>query len=252
MSFSNIHVPQAFRRGGRKEDEEASVKSGSRLLQLMCEKLGIADLAGKDVLDIGCGNKFTQAILEGGLPINRYVGIDIHPQLIEYLRSNVNDDRFTYFTSNTQNAMYNPGGEPLSENTRLPLAERSFDIICLFSVFTHLAPDDYVLMLKLLRRYIKPDGRLFFSLFVNEQTAGGHGFIDKLAPYFAANFSAKELVGGFQGPQDFVDWVPDKPLLRAVYSRGNAIRLVDGAGWEIESLNDPEEYIQHYMICKPA
>ena len=152
MSNSTVHVPEKFRRGGKKESEKESVASGFSLLQLMCNKFGIADFAGKDLLDIGCGNKFTQAILEGGLPINRYVGIDIHPGLIEFLQSNVNDDRFTFYISNTQNAMYNPNGEPLSEKTRLPLEEESFDFICLFSVFTHLAPNDYVAMLKLLRR----------------------------------------------------------------------------------------------------
>jgi hypothetical protein len=40
--------------------------------------------------------------------------------------------------------------------------------------------------------------------------------------------------------------------LRAVYSRENALRLVQDTGWEVESLNDPEKSVQHYMICKPA
>jgi SAM-dependent methyltransferase len=252
MSNSTIHVPEEFRRGGKKENENESVASGFSLLQLMCKKLGIADLAGKDLLDMGCGNKFTQAILEGGLPINRYVGIDIHPELIAFLQSNVTDDRFTFYTSNTQNAMYNPKGKPLSEKTRLPLEEESFDFICLFSVFTHLAPNDYVGMLKLLRRYIKPEGRIFFSLIVNELTAGGHGFFDKMAPSIEAALTEQELEIGLQGPKDFVDWVPERPLWRAVYSRENALRLVADTGWEIESLNDPEENIQHYMICKPV
>jgi len=252
MSDSVIHVPEELRRGGKKENEKASVASGFALLDLMCKKLGITDLAGKDLLDMGCGNKFTQAILEGGLPIRRYVGIDIHPELIQFLQSNVTDDRFTYYTSNTQNAMYNPEGEPLSEKTRLPLDEASFDVVSLFSVFTHLAPNDYVAMLKLLRRYIKPEGRIFFSLIVNEQTAGGHGFLDRMAPYIASALTEEHLQSGPQGPKDFVDWVPERPLWRAVYSRENAIRLVAGTGWEIESLNDPEEHIQHYMICRPV
>ncbi len=252
MSNSIIHVPEAFRRGGKKENEDESVASGFGLLQLMCRKFGIADFSGKDLLDMGCGNKFTQAILGGGLPINRYVGIDIHPGLIEFLQANITDSRFTFYTSNTRNAMYNPEGEPLSDKTRLPLDEASFDYICLFSVFTHLAPHDYVLMLKLLRRYIKPAGKIFFSLIVNELTAGGRGFIDTMAPSIRAALTEQDLKIAFQGPKDFVDWVPEKPLLRAVYSRENAMRLVAGTGWEIESLNDPEEYIQHYMICRPA
>lgn len=252
MSKSTIHVPEEFRRGGKKENETESVTSGFHLLQLMCRKFGIADFAGKHLLDMGCGNKFTQAILGGGLPIGRYVGIDIHPGLIEFMQQNITDDRFSFHVSNTQNAMYNPDGEPLSETTRLPLEQASFDYICLFSVFTHLAPHDYVLMLKLLRRYIKPGGKIFFSLILNELTAGGRGFIDRMAPHIKAALSEQAPDVALQGPKDFVDWVPSRPLWRAVYSREYAMRLVAGTGWEIESLNDPEEYIQHYMICRPA
>jgi hypothetical protein len=35
-------------------------------------------------------------------------------------------------------------------------------------VFTHLAPDDFVAMLRLTRRHVKTDGRLVFSLFLND------------------------------------------------------------------------------------
>ena len=252
MSDPELKVPYEFRRGGKKKDEQKSVESGLILLALMCEKLGIADLANKRVLDMGCGNKFVQAILQSGQPIGHYVGIDIHAGLIAYLQENVTDNRFTFHTSDTKNDMYNPEGELLSEQSRLPVDEASFDIICLFSVFTHLAPDDYVLMLKLLRRYIKPDGKILFTLIVNETTKGGHGFMDKMAPYYAKALSKEDIAVGLQGRRDFVDWMPDKPLWRAVYSREHAIRLVDDTGWEIESLNDPEPQNQHYMICKPV
>ncbi|MFT4520089.1 MAG: SAM-dependent methyltransferase, partial [Halioglobus sp.] len=153
--------------------------------------------------------------------------------------------------SNTENDMYNPDGEPMSESTRLPLEEESFDVICMFSVFTHIAPHDYVEMLRLLRRYIKPDGRIFFSLFINEATEGGHGFVDKMSAGIAPSLSEDDLKVGLKGPADFLDWYPERPLWRAVYSREKAINLIADTGWEIESLNDPLVDIQHYMICKP-
>lgn len=46
--------------------------------------------------------------------------------------------------------------------------------------------------------------------------------------------------------------MPEKPLWHAVYSCKHALELVQGTGWEVESLNDPEECTQHYMICKPV
>jgi len=245
-------VPEKFRRGHHKENEQELVNTGRAMIELMCRKVGIADLSAVSLLDMGCGNKFVQAILNGGMPIEKYVGIDVNRGMIEYLQSNVNDERFTFHVSTMHNTMYNPEGEPLSDATRLPVEEHSFDLICLFSVFTHLAPEDYVGMLKLLRRYIKPDGRIFFTLFVNERTAGGYGLVDRFAESIAASLSEEDMKKGLQGPPDFADWYPDKPLWRAIYSRENALRLVDGTGWVVESLHDPEVEIQHHMICKPV
>jgi len=144
--------------------------------------------------------------------------------------------------------MYNPAGEMLSENFDLPVAEGAFDVICLFSVFTHLAPHDYSLMLKLLRRYIKPGGKLIFSLFVFENTPGGHGFVERRTAGYEIS---EEDIKNWDGPPDFVDWDPNQPLKWAVYSRESALKLVEGTSWQVESLNYPEPYIQHYMVCSP-
>ena len=54
------------------------------------------------------------------------------------------------------------------------------------------------------------------------------------------------------GPPDFKDMVPNQPLKAAVYSRKHALELVESTGWEVESLNEPAEEIQHYMVCKPV
>jgi len=249
MSGLLLEVPRDLRRGGLADDEQASVDSGHQLIQLICRQLGRDSLAGLEVLDMGCGTKLVQAILQHDLPVGRYVGFDVYGKMIDFLNDSVNDPRFSFHRLNTHNEMYNPRGEPLTATSRLPVPERSFDLICLFSVFTHLAPHDYVAMLKVLRRYVKPDGKVFFSLFVNEVTPGGHGFIDSMAPIIAPHLTTENMAWQ---PPDFVDWVPGRPLLRALYSRDHALRLVESAGWVVDSLNDPEECVQHYMICSPA
>ena len=63
MTELALNVPKQFRRGGRKEQELVSVESGRELIELMCAKVGIADLGDTELLDVGCGNKFVQAIL---------------------------------------------------------------------------------------------------------------------------------------------------------------------------------------------
>lgn len=259
MSGRILQVPRHLRRGGKARDEDESVASGLQLIQLMCRRFNLPDLGGSSVLDMGCGCKLVQAILEYELAVGRYVGVDVFPDLIEFLQAGVDDPRFSFHFLNTHNEKYNPAGELLTANTQLPVPEHSFDIICLFSVFTHLAPHDYVAMLQMLRRYIKPNGKLVFSLFLMEPTSSGLSMIDG----FQKNLDAdKALMGKFEaavrakmekeGALDFVDYDPSQPLRWALYSRRNALRLVQDTGWEVESLNDPEESIQHYMICKPV
>jgi SAM-dependent methyltransferase len=184
--------------------------------------------------------------------------VDVFPELIEYLCANVTDSRFNFEVMNTHNEMYNPTGLPLTAATTLRTKEHSFDIICLFSVFTHLAPHDYVAMLQMLRRYIKPGGRIIFSLFVNELTRTGEGFIDAFQRGLKANIPKGDKYTALLeqaiergGPPDFFDFYPAQPLKVAMYSREHALKLVENTGWEVESLNDPERHIQHYMICKP-
>jgi SAM-dependent methyltransferase len=147
------------------------------------------------------------------------------------------------------NEMYNPEGLPLSELGALSLPSASFDIICLFSVFTHLAPHDYPAMLRLLRPFVKTDGKIMYSLFINEPTEGGHGLYDFLrnSPKFGSTIRQGDSV------PDFVDVDSENPLRWAVYSRDYALSLLNGTGWELESLTDPivDGQIQHHIVCRP-
>lgn len=260
MAKLALHVPKSLRRGKLRAQEEESVESGVALISLMSRSLGLQDLGQSSVLDVGCGCKFTQAMLDRDLPVGRYVGVDVYQEMIDFLDSNVEDSRFSFHHLNTHNEMYNPEGEPLSATTQLPVGDEKFDIICLFSVFTHLAPHDYVAMLKMLRQHIKPEGQLIFSLFVNESTTGGHGHIDGFLKALEAHDPAtqaklrQQFMDSYDagGMPDFQDAYPDRPLWVALYSREHALELVEDTGWKIESLNDPEQHIQHYMVCKPV
>jgi SAM-dependent methyltransferase len=259
MPAESFDVPRALRRGGKLDDVETSVEYTLKLIQLMCRKLALPDLSRSHVLDMGCGWRMAKTLLDHDIPIAQYTGMDVFAEMIEFLQATISDPRFSFHVLDSHNEMYNPSGRPLAELSDLGVPKGSFDIICLFSVFTHLAPHDYVAMLKLLRSYIRPDGKLMFSLFVNETTSTGRGFIDSVSRNWANNAARfKEHNDSFanhfdkHGPPAFVDFDPSQPLKWAIYSREHAIELVEGTGWKIESLNDPEEAIQHYMICTPA
>jgi SAM-dependent methyltransferase len=242
-------VPQALRRGALKGNDADYLESGRALIDVLCRCLGVPDLGTLRMLDMGCGTKLVQALLAYDLPVGHYTGVDLYREMIEHLSSSVEDPRFDFHHVDTHNAMYNPGGARL-EGSNLPVPEGSFDLICLFSVFTHLEPHDYVAMLRLLRRYIAPDGMLVFSLFVNEVTAGGHGLIDGIQRSLRADGRADDAIKALETVPDFRDAGPGT-LQWALYSRRHAFELLEGTGWKVESLHDPEKFIQHYFVCRP-
>jgi SAM-dependent methyltransferase len=236
----------------------AAVDAAVWLIGHMSEHVGVSDLGGLDVLDFGCGVRFTQAFLNRGVPIKHYVGVDVSREVIDFLRSNVSDPRLEYFHLDAENERYNPTGQPLAEMTVPEIEGRRFDLICLFSVFTHLAPPDYVAMLRLVRRFVKPDGRLFYTLFIDEKTDGGHGYVDRIARGLATSTDSrvKEAIASHMQkrsePIDFRDAEPNDPLWVALYSRRHAVELIDGTGWELLSVSPPDVHLQHHIVCSPT
>jgi len=249
-----LNVPARFRRRVAVTDEAASVVGALVLLDQLCGLVGVDDLTQCDVLDVGCGVKFTQAILNHDLPIRSYTGVDVDGEMIEFLRANVDDPRFEYHDVDVRNELYNPDAPPMTPETDLGVADRTFDVICLYSVFTHLSPADYVTMLKLLRRYVRPDGWLVYTLFVDELTDGGHGLIDSVERKLSRDRpeeTSPVMVTAARQVEPYRDVDPSRPLTYALYSREHAHELIEGTGWEPVQLVPPTEHAQHIFVCRP-
>jgi SAM-dependent methyltransferase len=223
MSTRNIDavrfsVPLRFRRGSLREDERASVESGRALLSLIAR---FAPLEQAKILDFGCGVKLVQALLQDDCPIRKYLGVDVHGEMIEFLRANVRDKRFEFGTLNFHNRMYNKSGEAMTTGSLLAISPDTFGILTMFSVVTHLEPGDTLAALGILRRYAAEGAKLIFSAFIDP--------------------GQKE---------EFIDTIPDRPLLNAVYRRDFLEDLIGKAGWQIESFNRPiASVIQHHYVC---
>lgn len=86
--------PPHLRRGAGKAFEDSSIDSDRHILTYMTEALGHETLADARVLDMGCGTKFTQAILGYDIPIGEYIGVDVFREMIQFLsEATVGDDR---------------------------------------------------------------------------------------------------------------------------------------------------------------
>lgn len=250
-----FEVPARFDRSASIERTRIR-ESAVFLLRYTTERLGLEDLADKDVLDVGCGTKFTEALLNDKIPIGSYTGVDVYREMVDFLQSEVTDPRFSYHHADLHNDLYNPGGTPMSADTDLGVGDRRFDIIWLFSVFTHLNPADYHSMLQALRRYVRPGGKLFYTLYVDELTEGGHGFIDWVHRQMGGSAGGGaidvEAENQRRQPKPFVDVRPDDPLKIALYSREYAHELIEGTGWTPVALLPPVEHAQHQFICEPV
>ncbi|WP_427452477.1 methyltransferase domain-containing protein [Litorimonas sp. WD9-15] len=217
---TRLPVPQKLRRGSRQEDDRASVASGIKLLDIVERYKSLDDAT---ILDFGCGAKIAQALHQIGDPQFRYYGLDIYSELIEFLQQSFLDDpAYAFSVVPFHNAMYNPTGEMMTPDSALPIPDIRADIITMFSVVTHLNPEDCVAVLSILKRYAKPETRLIFSTFLQP---------DQVEP--------------------FVDQDPMRPLLEAKYRPDFMRELITNAGWSIVEENPPfRKLIQHYFVCE--
>ena len=127
------------------------------------------------VLDIGCGCGQMALHLENYLDQKgSYVGVDIHGPSIRWCQKTIAARRsnFRFAQIDVRNLAYNPGGKYLAETYDFPFDDRSFDLILLKSVFTHMRPPDVSNYLAEVSRLLKSNGRCLATFFLlNEEQA---------------------------------------------------------------------------------
>jgi SAM-dependent methyltransferase len=216
-----LTVPDEFNRNAPEVARQGAENTGATIMGRVVDRLGLKDLQGLDILDVGCGVRFTQAILNRDIPIGTYTGIEVYKPLIDFLQAEVHDPRFTFAWWDAHNDQYNAVGQPMSSFDALPV-EGKFDIIWLFSVFTHLVPDDSRTLLKLLRKYVRDDGALVFTAFIRDDV---ESYENRTA----------------------------LPGVNAFYNEDYFRSFIDEAGWSVQSLDPPSEqyHVQNLFVCRP-
>jgi len=121
------------------------------------------------VLEIGCGSGRMAIPLASHLsPAGSYVGMDIARPSIAWCQRNISrrHPNFHFLHVDLYNKRYNPNGLYLAREYTFPFKSRSFDLILLISVFTHLLPEDTEHYLREIARLLQRDGRGFFTFFL--------------------------------------------------------------------------------------
>jgi len=99
------------------------------------------------LIDVGCGSGRLAKPLAEYLN-GRYLGIDVVPELIDYARRIVSrpDWRFE-----------------IAQGLKIPEQDESADMVCFFSVLTHLLHEESFVYLREAKRVLKPGGRIVLS-----------------------------------------------------------------------------------------
>jgi len=117
-----------------------------------------------NILDIGCGTGIWMDLLKPFLSDTRnYVGVDISEEAINFCKKKFPDFEFH-----------------VCSNTQLPPLSKKFDVICLFSVFTHLYPNEILDYLKNMKNYLKPSGFVFADILKNSSVYEYSGTPDRM------------------------------------------------------------------------
>jgi ubiquinone/menaquinone biosynthesis C-methylase UbiE len=101
---------------------------------------------GMTLIDLGCGSGRLAAALGQTMRID-YLGIDIVRQLLDFAATK--SPRTYRFV--------------LHRALNIPAPDSSADLVCAFSVFTHLLHHESYLYIEDIRRALRPRGRLVFS-----------------------------------------------------------------------------------------
>lgn len=126
------------------------------------------------VLDIGSGIGNLAVGLSGYLK-GGYDGIEVHREAVEWCRQAITPAHptFRFHHADLTSGAYNPAGQVSSAGYRFPFPDRSFDVIFLGSVYTHLLPEDTTQFVHEVARLLTPDGFCVASYYLlNDERRG--------------------------------------------------------------------------------
>jgi len=164
-------IPAKHLRFGGKEfkNDDFFLASAQSEAQRLVRRCGLCTTSA--VLDIGCGvGRLPIGILDQVGDIRTYCGVDVQSRSIRWCKLHIEraHPSFQFRLIDARNGCYNPGGSPLSGSFRLPFDDESFDIVYLYSVFSHMMTDAVSVYLGEFRRLLRSEGTVFLTAFLEQ------------------------------------------------------------------------------------
>jgi SAM-dependent methyltransferase len=156
------------------QHREGFIESGKEMLALLIRLGGLGP--DDDVLDVGCGAGRIAVALSSYLSMDgSYEGFDVLGERIDWCTQNITPrhSNFRFQVADVYNERYNPRGTIRGADFRFPYPDERFDLVFLFSVFTHMLSADFENYLAEISRVLRPDGRCLATfLLLNEESLG--------------------------------------------------------------------------------
>lgn len=223
------------------------IASGKRHLRLLSLHTQLAP--NHQVLDIGSGIGRTAIALTEFLGTSAsYEGFDVTKKGVSWCTKKIHRDfpNFNFTYVDISNDLYNDFSTKAS-NYKFPYGSDRFDIAYLFSVFTHMQPDEVLNYLKEIRRTLKPGGQCLATFFTydaveNEKIKTNE--FDKAFPFDMGNYklmSQKVVAANVAYQKEFLYDMAQQSELKVE-------KVIDGF-WKSAKTNQ-NEYQDMYIFKK--
>jgi SAM-dependent methyltransferase len=169
--FDGVILPPRHLRPGRPgfQDDELYLASARKDADKLIKYLGLG--TESSLLDVGSGpGRLAIGILQQAEEIREYRGIDVDETSVRWGQHYITPahPNFRFIHIDVENSRYNPSGSEADESFSFPFADGEFDIVTLYSVFTHMLADGVRAYLKEFRRMLRPGGRIYLTAFLEE------------------------------------------------------------------------------------
>lgn len=169
--FNGVTLPPKTLRpcGENFRDDDFYLESARKDAGRLVDLLGLS--LESSILDVGSGpGRLAIGIAQTVGEIDKYRGVDVSEKMVRWGQEHITPvhPNFQFLHIDVENRRYNPDGSGKDEDFTFPFSEREFDIITLYSVFTHMLADGVRAYLKEFQRLLRPGGHIYLTAFLEE------------------------------------------------------------------------------------
>jgi SAM-dependent methyltransferase len=186
------------------------------------------------VLDVGCGaGRIAIALTSYLSGDGRYDGFDVLPWAIEWCQKEVTSrfPNFAFQLADVFSEQYYPEGRLRPEEYTFPVADGSYDVACVSSVFTHMPPEAVDRYLSEISRALRPGGRGLMTFYLLNDESRAAIEAGEVRDEFRFRHPVGTALTSFQDAPEWAVAHPEERVRQACVERGLRTHGSVRGGW---------------------